>query len=162
MPAIRATCVDFRFDRTPFGRSEDERERCSRWFCRRPWAWKRRCWQCRRTCSCTTTPNTDDERVESIPSTEVRPSQTPTWVSFAGVFLFVTMVLISRSSVPCVAHEDPHRTVSRSFRVAHSDTGHQTHPTERRLGRRRTGRADPGRELLRWSASDVQHLGRLQ
>lgn len=61
-----------------------------RWSCRQLLALKHPYWQFRKICLCIIIQNMDDELDGSILSTEVRPSQTPIWVSFSS-YHFVTI-----------------------------------------------------------------------
>jgi hypothetical protein len=85
MPVIHVICDDFKYD-------ERERDRwnienlCfffSRWFYRQQLVLNHHYWLFRKICLFTIIQNMDDEHDEQILSTEVRPSQTPIWVSFS-------------------------------------------------------------------------------
>ena len=60
-----------------------------RWSCQQLLVLKHPYWQFRKICLCIIIQNMDDEHEDSILSTEVRPSQTPIWVSFSS-YHFVT------------------------------------------------------------------------
>ena len=144
----------------------------SRWSYQRPSASIHHYWPCQRTCSCITIRSTAGEHVGWIRSTEVRPSQTRTWVSF---FSFVSLLSSMRfwewkKTVP-EGDNDWHiaRSIAcitlrscSSCRITHPNARHQTHSTQWRLGRRWTSRTDTWWELFRRPASYVQYNGSLQ